>query len=83
VQIFHRALSARNVEDSVNGCWSRTLRAIESKIPPLATPIAIVESKTSIVEDSQPTAGGCLVENAFLGKWIKRRRFLKLMNKKH
>ena len=63
-----------HVDDSINGCWSWTLYAIEGEIPPSAAGMAIVDTKIPIVKDSQPGFRRLLVENAFLLKLIKQQK---------
>ena len=68
VQIFPAAGSVDHVNDSINGCWSWALCAIEGEIPPSAATMTAVETKNSIEKDSQPSFGWLLAEKAFLWK---------------
>ena len=68
VQIFPAAVSVDHVDDSINGCWSWALCAVEGEIPPSAAGMTIVETKVPVVKDSQPGFCRLLVENAFLLK---------------
>ena len=72
VQIFPATSSLDHVDDSINGCWSWALCAIESEIPSSAATMTTVEAEVSIVKDSQPSFGRLLVEKAFLWKLIRK-----------
>ena len=74
VQIFLAAVSVDHVNDSINGCWSWALCAIEGEIPPSATTMTTIETKNSIEKDTK--AGFCrlLLENAFLIKLIRQQK---------
>ena len=74
VQIFLAAGSVDHVNDSINGCWSLALCAIEGEIPPSAATMTITKTKVPIVKDSQPGFGRLLVEKAFLWKLIRREK---------
>ena len=52
VQIFLGSVSVDHVDDSINGCWSWALCAIEGEIPPSAALMTIVDTKVSIEKDS-------------------------------
>ena len=74
VHIFLAVVSVAHVDDSINGCWSWALCAIEGEIPPSAATMTIVETKNSIEKDSQPSFGRFLVEKAFLWKLIRKEK---------
>ena len=64
------ANSMDHVDESINGCWSWALYAIEGEIPPSAAMMTITKTKVPIVKDSQPGIGRLLVEKTFLWKLI-------------
>ena len=74
VQIFPVAVSVAHVNDSINGCWSWALCAIEGEIPPSAAIMTITKTKVPVVKDSQPGFCRLLVENAFLLKLIRQQK---------
>ena len=74
VQIFTAVLSVDHVDDSINGCWSWTLCAIEGEIPPSAAHMTTVQTKNSIEKDSQRGFCRLLFENAFLLKLIRQQK---------
>ena len=72
VQIFLAAVSVDHVDDSINGCWSWALCAIEGEIPPSAAIMTIVETKAPIEKHSKRSFGRLLLKNAFLWKLIRK-----------
>ena len=74
VQIFLGVVSVDHVDESLNGCWSWALYAIEGEIPPAAATMTIVDTKNSIEKDSQPGFSRRLVEKAFLWKLSRKQR---------
>ena len=72
VQIFLAAVSVDHVDDSINGCWSWALCAIEGEIPPSAAIMTIVETKAPIEKHSKRGFGRLLLKNAFLWKLIRK-----------
>ena len=74
VQIFLVVVSVDHVDESINGCWSWALYAIEGEIPPSAAIMTITKTKVPIVKDSQPGISRLLVEKAFLWKLIGKQK---------
>ena len=65
MQIFLAAVSVDYIDESISGCWSGALYAIEGEIPQSAAIITIGNTKAPIEKDSQ----ACLSKD-FLQKGI-------------